>query len=221
VQPDKLNNYEIGSKGTLWDGRLSFDTAVYYVKWKDVQQSLTVLYQGSTFGAFVNAGSASGAGAEFAVTARVLYGLDVSVNSSWNGLHFDSDVGSADGLLFIKGQRLNRSPEYTAGTSIQYSFALGAGGYSGKVGASANYTSQMSAPPQIGVANGMIFEGSNLVLARLHATVVAPAHWSATAFVDNLNNYARSPFPEFPGVPEWNERVRPRTYGLQFEYHLR
>ncbi len=221
VRPDKLNNYEIGSKGALWDGRLSFDAALYYVKWNDVQQSLTVLYQGSTFGAFVNAGSASGAGAEFAVTARLAEGLDVSVNSSWNDLKFDSNVASADGLLFVKGQRLNRSPEYTAGTSIRYSFALGSGGYTGNLAASGNYTSQMSAPPQIGVGNGMIFEGSNLVIARVSAAIKAPAHWSVTAFVDNINNYNRSPFPEFPGLQEWDERVRPRTYGLQFEYHLR
>ena len=67
----------------------------------------------------------------------------------------------------------------------------------------------------------MVFEGSNLVIARVSATVKAPAHWSVTAFVDNINNYNRSPFPEFPGLQEWDERVRPRTYGLQFEYHLR
>ena len=221
VGPDKLNNYEIGSKGALWDGRVSFDAAVYYVKWKDVQQSLTVLYEGSTFGAFVNAGSASGAGAEFAVTTRVVDGLDVSLNSSWNGLKFDSNVDSADGLLFVRGQRLNRSPEYTAGASVRYTFRLGSGGYTGNLAASGNYTSQMSAPPQIGVANGMIFEGSNLVIARVSATLKAPAHWSVTAFVDNINNYNRSPFPEFPGLQEWDERVRPRTYGLQVEYHLR
>ena len=221
VRPDKINNYEIGSKGALWDGRLSFDAAAYYVKWNDVQQSLTVLYQGSTFGAFVNAGSASGLGAEFAVTARLMDGLDVSVNSSWNNLKIDSDVESADGLLFAKGQRLNRSPEYTAGASIRYSFDLGLGGYTGSLAASGNYTSQMSAPPQIGVANGMVFEGNNLVIARVSATVKAPAHWSVTAFVDNINNYNRSPFPEFPGIQEWDERVRPRTYELQLEYHLR
>jgi outer membrane receptor protein involved in Fe transport len=221
VRPDKLNNYEIGSKGSLLDGRLSFDAAVYYVKWKDVQQSLSVLYQGATFGAFVNAGSASGAGAEFAVTGRLLDGLDVTLNSSWNDLEFDSDVTSADGLLFAKGQRLNRSPKYTAGTSVRYTFALGSGGYTGNLTASGSYTSQMSAPPQIGAGNGMIFEGSNLVIARASATVTAPAHWSVTAFVDNLNNYRRSPFPEFPGIEEWSERVRPRTYGLQLEYHLR
>jgi iron complex outermembrane receptor protein len=221
VKPDKLNNYEIGSKGTFWDGRLAFDAAVYYVKWNDVQQSLTVLYQGSTFGAFVNAASASGAGAEFAVTARVADGLDVSVNSSWNGLTFDSDVGSAAGLLFAKGERLNRSPEYTAGASLRYAFTLGGSGYAGNVATSGNYTSQMSAPPQIGVANGLVFDGSVLVTARASATLNAPAHWSLTAFVDNIGNNYRSPLPEFPGLQEWDERIRPRTYGLQFEYHLR
>lgn len=221
VKPDKLNNYEIGAKGSLWDGRLAFDSAVYYVKWKDVQQSLTVLYQGATFGAFVNAGSASGVGAEFAVTGRLMDGLDLTVNSSWNDLTFDSDVRSADGLLFVKGQRLNRSPEYTAGASLKYEFPLGGSGYDGNLVASGNYLSQMSAPPQVGVADGQIFEGSNTVIARVSATLKAPAHWSATLYCDNINNYSRSPFPEFPGIDEWSERVRPRTYGLQFEYHLR
>jgi outer membrane receptor protein involved in Fe transport len=221
VKPDKLHNYEIGSKGTLWDSRLGFDAALYYVKWDDVQQSLTVLYQGASFGAFVNAASASGAGAEFAVTAHVANGLDLSLNASWNGLTFDSDVVSADGLVFAKGQRLNRSPEYTAGASVLYAFPLGASGYTANLQASGNYTSQMSAPPQIGVANGMVFEGDNVVLARASATLSAPAHWALTAFVDNINNYNRTVLPEFPGVPEWDERVRPRTYGLQFEYHLR
>jgi iron complex outermembrane recepter protein len=221
VKPDKLDNYEIGSKGSFWDGRLAFDAAVYYVKWNDVQQSLTVLYQGSTFGAFVNAASASGPGAEFAITLRPVDGLDMSLNSSWNGLTFDSDVNSAEGLLFVKGQRLNRSPEYTAGASIGYTFPWGRNGYTERLAASGNYTSQMSAPPQIGVANGLIFDGSVLVTARASATLNAPAHWSVTAFVDNIGNNYRSPFPEFPGLQEWDERIRPRAYGLQFEYHLR
>jgi outer membrane receptor protein involved in Fe transport len=221
VKPDKLDNYEMGAKGALWDGRLAFDSAVYYVKWKDVQQSLTVLYQGASFGAFVNASSASGVGAEFSATGRLLDGLAVTVSSSWNDLTFDSDVQSADGLLFAKGQRLNRSPEYTAGASINYEFALGSAGYTGNLTASYNYTSQMSAPPLIGVANGMVFEGSSLVIGRVSATVKAPAHWSTTLYCDNINNNNRSPLPEFPGINEWSERVRPRTYGLQFEYHLK
>jgi iron complex outermembrane receptor protein len=217
VKPDKLHNYEIGSKGTLWDGRVSFDAAVYYIKWDDVQQSLTVLYQGATFGAFVNAQSASGAGEEFAVAARLAEGLDVGLNFSRNELTFDADVVSADGLLFAKGQRLSRSPEYTAGATVQYSFPLGGHGYKGTLAASDNYTSAM----QNGLLSGQIVEGSSLMMARASASIRAPAHWSVTAFVDNLNGYSRSPFPEFPGLNEWNERVRPRTYGLQFEYHLR
>jgi hypothetical protein len=67
----------------------------------------------------------------------------------------------------------------------------------------------------------MVFEGSSLVIGRVSATVKAPAHWSTTLYCDNINNNNRSPLPEFPGINEWSERVRPRTYGLQFEYHLK
>ena len=42
VRPDKLTNYEIGSKGSLWDRDIYFDAAVYYMDWKDIQQTLLV-----------------------------------------------------------------------------------------------------------------------------------------------------------------------------------
>ena len=217
VKPDKLHNYEMGAKGTLWDRRVSFDAAVYYIKWKDVQQSLTVLYQGASFGAFVNAESASGVGAEFAVSTRPIEGLELGLDFSWNNLTFDKDVVSADGLLFARGQRLSRSPEYTAGGSIQYTLPLGRSGYEGKLALSGNYTSAM----ENGIRNGAIVVASDVFVSRASVAVAAPAHWSATAYVDNLNGYNRSPFPEFPGLAEWNERIRPRTVGLQLDYHFK
>ena len=47
VAPDKLRNYEIGSKGTIADGRLSYDAAVYFMDWIHVQQLLTIQYNGA------------------------------------------------------------------------------------------------------------------------------------------------------------------------------
>ncbi|MEP7242111.1 MAG: TonB-dependent receptor, partial [Gammaproteobacteria bacterium] len=217
VKPDKLNNYEIGAKGSLWDRRVSFDAAVYYIKWNDVQQSLTVLYQGASFGAFVNAQSASGVGAEFAVSTQPVEGLVLALDFGWNDLTFDKDVVSADGVLFGQGQRLSRSPEYTAGGSIQYSMPLGGDGYRGKFALSGNYTSAM----ENGILNGAVVRASDMFISRASFSVEAPAHWSAMAYVDNLNGYDRSPFPEFPGLDEWNDRIRPRTFGLQVDYHLK
>jgi hypothetical protein len=35
--PDKLWNYEVGEKSTLFEGRLTLNTALYYVDWSDIQ----------------------------------------------------------------------------------------------------------------------------------------------------------------------------------------
>ena len=37
--PDKLTNYEIGSKGKLLGGLLTYDASVYYIKWKGFSSS--------------------------------------------------------------------------------------------------------------------------------------------------------------------------------------
>src|SRR5262249_23664904 len=127
VKPDKLNNYELGAKGDFLDKRLSVDAAVYYIKWNDVQQVLTIPYvhNGVAVGsvaALVNGESASGAGVDIAVTTRPLDRLELGVTFGWNDLKMDAEVFSNGALLFAKGDRLNYSPEFTGGTSVAYSF---------------------------------------------------------------------------------------------------
>ncbi len=79
VKPDKLSNYEIGAKGNLFDNKVTFDLALYYMKWKDIQQTLGIPVPGSTayIVASVNGQSASGVGVDFAVTYRPIRGLQL------------------------------------------------------------------------------------------------------------------------------------------------
>jgi hypothetical protein len=39
-------------------------------------------------------------------------------------------------------------------------------------------------------------------------------------FVDNINN-ERGAYPEKVPFPDFAPRIRPRTYGVQLDYHLR
>jgi len=154
-----MRNYELGTKGDLWGGRVSFDTSVYYMKWKDVQQTLRFHLAYSVGGsvytnATVNGQSASGPGMDLSVTTQPVAGLTVGINGSWNQLEMDSTVFSGGVPLFNKGDRLNTSPETTAGASAAYSFPLGARALRGQLAASANYTSHQTfrtgPPTQLG-----------------------------------------------------------------------
>lgn len=224
LHPDSLKNYEIGAKGRLWGGRIQLDTALYYMDWQDVQQSLTVPYGVTIVTALVNGDSASGIGVDFGVTAQLLDGLELEITVGWNDLAMDTPVSIPNGgVLFNKGDRLNLSPEYTAGASADYVFSIGRNGFEGRLSASANYTSEQSLRTIVGGVQQSISTGDPMLIARTSFSIRAPEHWEVTLFADNVNNeggtIVGSPFVGSP-IPDWDARVRPRTLGVQLDYRF-
>lgn len=230
VQPDQLDNYELGAKGDFLGGVITFDTSAYFMKWKDVQQSVNAYFDGVGISANVNGPSASGPGVDAAVTVHPTKELSFSATGSWNDLTMDKTVESGGFVYFEKGNRLVNSPKYTAGLDATYEFPLGASGFRGRFSIAGNYTSNIY--QNNALSNGVqTYEGESLLLGRTRFAIEAPKHWTITAFVENLNNYTGStvvavPFTSAAG-PQWHlpenllNRVRPRTYGLQFDWHLR
>jgi len=217
LKPDKLTNYEAGVKGSFWDHRVSYDAAVFYITWHDVQQSISVIISDTAeITALLNDGSASGEGAEFAIRAQPFEPLSIGANFSWNNLHFNQSVLSGGDVVFAEGARPNGSPEYTAGASAEYKFPLGGSGIEGVLAASGNYISSLNTTT-LGVG---ALGGNSLVLTQGNFALRFPSHGTVGLFVNNANNYQGTQFP-FPGVQPWDTRIRPRTYGVRVEYHLR
>lgn len=215
VDADTLNNYEVGTKGRIFDGVLQFEAAVYYINWRDVQRDESVVINGVPIAALVNGESASGVGFEFAINSEPVSGLELGISFSWNDLTWDDDVFSGGAVLFAQGDRLSLSPEIVAGASAAYNFPLGGNGIEGRLSASANYTSEQDL--EIATGRG---EGDAILIARTNFLIDFREHWSAMVFVDNVTNedgaVLAAPFP----VPDWSTRPRPRTFGLQLEYRF-
>ena len=220
VNADKLFNYESGAKGSLWGGRVNFDAAVYYMDWTHVQQTIEVPFQNVETSVVVNGQSASGEGIDLAVTVQPLTGLTLGITASWNNLEMDSAVYSGGVLLFNKGDRLNYSPETTAGASAAYAFPLGALGLSARLSASANYTSAQSFRANPGGPVTLIGIGDPIVIGRLGMSIDARYRWTATLFVNNVNNERGAVIRPYLD-PDYISRVTPRTAGLQLEYHFK
>lgn len=227
VQPDKLSNYEFGVKGQTPGGLMVFDTSIYYIQWRDVQQAVNVFFNGVGVSANVNGASASGPGVDFALTLNPMAGLSLGINIGWNHLTLDQAVISGGLVYFDRGDRLVDSPEYVAGLNADYTFPLGGSGYHGKLSASGNFASHYYAnnaePTDV-----VRFQGQNLTTGRASFAVEAPRHWTASLYVENIGNYTGSPIPNNQSFPEAAfhepdnllQRIRPRTVGLQFEYRL-
>jgi outer membrane receptor protein involved in Fe transport len=220
ARPDTLKNYEIGSKGSLFGGLLSYDAAVYYIDWQDIQLSLLTRLQQIYVLDIINSESASGLGAELGVTMRPARGLTLSANAAFNDLTIDKDVLSGPNgvVLFAKGSRLNQSPKYTAGGSATYETALG-GGYRGRLSGSLNYVSRQHM--KVLLSNALfVSPGDPLLTAGLSASLQSPGRWHLTAFVDNITNENGSSLKNFFGNPYRDQRMRPRTIGVQMEYRF-
>lgn len=222
--PDRLRNYEIGSKGTSNDGMFAYDASVYYMLWQGIQQTLSVSLPelaGEYVAATVNSQSASGVGADLALAFHPIPDLTLKASASWNDLEMDSTVFSNGGVLFHKGDRPNSSPETTANLAAEYRFQLGSSGLSGRAEVSGTYTSSMAYRGVGSLDAPMVQDGDPMVLTHASFAVDFQDHWTATLYGDNLNNERGAPVKAFVGAPNWNARIRPRTIGLQLEYHLR
>lgn len=214
VKPDRLHNYELGFKGTLFQ-KVSYEAAVFYMDWRDVQFPTNVLINSVPSSVILNATSASGPGFEIGVTTQPLAGLSLGIDYTWNQLETDAPLYTAttDGpsLLIGKNARLPYSPKYVAGTFVSYEAQLGSTGWIARWSASGNYTSAMSIYP--------LQTGDPVVDVRSRLEFAAPKHWTVSAFVNNLTNANPGVIPN--AVPIWTSRVQPRTAGLQVEYHMR
>jgi iron complex outermembrane receptor protein len=215
VGADSLKNYELGIKGRVLDGRLGFDTALYFIDWQDVQSNNVVLINGIPAPAVVNGQSASGLGFDLSVTASPLDQLELSIGFSANDLTWDESSIPGTSVSFSKGDRLNLSPKYTASGSATYTFSLGSGGYEALISASARYNSEQF----FRIASGS-GQADSILIADARFSIEAPSNWTITLYGDNLNDedgtIQQAPF----NVEDWSVRPRPRTIGLQLEYRL-
>ncbi|MEZ5458179.1 MAG: TonB-dependent receptor [Steroidobacteraceae bacterium] len=85
---EELMSYELGVKASLLDRRVSIEFDVYYLDWKDIVIPQVVSQINgqdivTPTGINVNGGDATIKGAEFAITARPIRGLDLNLAASW------------------------------------------------------------------------------------------------------------------------------------------
>jgi iron complex outermembrane recepter protein len=223
VRPDTLKNYEIGSKVTLLDNRLSIDASVYYIDWVDaIQQGPIVLIRGIPSASLANGPASSGRGADLALSAQPIDRLTLGFTLSVNDLQLDENVIIPGiGVIALADDRLQGSPAETYGVFADYEFPLGQGSFTGVFAASANYISEVTATTTTVDGSGLLVAKSDpQIMSRASFGVRAPKNWEATVFVNNLTNEQDVITPNPYATASWDARPRPRTYGVQLEYRF-
>ncbi len=145
VKPERLTNFEIGYKASLFDDRLQFDVSLYYDKWRNqlISQvlyidnpALTGISGIATIGAYSNLGSTNLKGVEANLFYRFSQDLTAGLGGAINDSHINSYSNSADAALLgivgtaplslYKGNQLPNYSKYSGTVSVDYTRAINA-----------------------------------------------------------------------------------------------
>lgn len=229
AEADRLHNYEIGSKGNLFGGVVTYDASVYYIKWDDIQQAGSLLYgppgQEVYISATINGVSASGLGTDLSVTLHPLQGLQIGASVSYNDLTQDEDVTQNGIVLYSKGDRLGFSPEYSASTFVDYAFPLSAA-FDARFNVTANYRSeqilralggggQLEYCTVTGVNLNAFCESGKPLFVDASFDISTQSNKTVSLYVRNLTDWDGLTDPSYSATTPF--RPRPRTVGVQFE----
>jgi outer membrane receptor protein involved in Fe transport len=206
---DSLWNYELGTKTTWLDHRLTVNAAAFYIDWKNIQQGV-LLPCGFQF--IANAGAAVSKGAELEVRAALSNHLQASVGAGYQ----DAKITQAGESAQPVGSPVFNVPDWTANAALTYSRpVVGRWNFVGEVDYSYVGSSFSSANSSDDSRERPAYRLLNARLAFSNgSTEIALFGKNLTNEVTNLGDN-RSIAAEVPGRPRLfiNE---PITFGIEF-----
>jgi len=122
-KPEYSDNYEIGSKNTLFNKRVRLNIAAFYTFVNNAQVPTLVLPDAITV--TKNAGKLQSKGIEAEVAATLFKGLDVDYNFGYTHARYkDLLVASNGNAVNLQGNHQVYTPEVTSMLALQYAYDL-------------------------------------------------------------------------------------------------
>jgi iron complex outermembrane recepter protein len=216
LDPETARCYEIGSKTSWFERRLTLNVAGYWTQYKNIQ--LTVNQTPQNFVA--NAAEAKIRGFEIEAVARPVRWLDLNAGLGYTDAEY-TKVGSGNPLQVLPitvNSKLVKTPKWSFNAGGQVTQELGtAGDLVWRVDAS--YSSEYF--NDVGNAPLVAEDGYTLVNARVTFNT-ANRRWKVSAFVTNLTDaryyISGNTSPSF-GLAEV-AFGRPREWGLTLGYNF-
>jgi iron complex outermembrane receptor protein len=179
---------EVGSKGTLAEGRLRYDVAVFYVDWEDLQIAGASLDPMLVSSIVRNSGSASSQGLELQVDGYVTDWMDAGFGYAYADPEFDSGVIDlaisslcGDGTLCttsVGGQQVGRTVKHQFNMYADFHQELS---NDWRWYARADYIFRGESPTRS--ANLQFIDDYTIVNARVG---LANEHWDVALWAKNL-----------------------------------
>lgn len=206
-KPDKLWDYEIGSKNSFLDKRVTFNATAYYINWQDAQMARN-LSCGNQF--ISNAGKAHSRGAEIETTVTPIDHLDLRGTLAYTKATF---AETNTQIQTVKGADLPNSPRWTYSGSAQYTIPFQNGSDLYLRGDFQHVGSRLN--DLAGKTSGLQrMPGYTLFNARLGAQI---ENYEVAFFVTNLTNERAVLNATYSGANNYYTLYTPRAIGLNFK----
>ena len=215
---DKLENFELGAKLSLADGRAQVIAAAYYQKWTDMittfwDPELSVLgipqYND-------NAGDAHSQGIELEINWELADGLLLRFAGDINESETDEDIVQSSAYQVPKNSKLIYAPKWSLSASVDYRFNLPAD-LEGRLRVDHQRVAKQFVQPP----NDVWMPKYDLTSLRFSISSRTDRRWTASIFVDNLFDDVvildKVNRRSFGGMVS-NVYARPRIIGLQVSF---
>ncbi|MFC1797240.1 TonB-dependent receptor [Pseudomonadota bacterium] len=210
-EPDTIDNYEIGLKSTLADGKVTANFSLYRIEWDNIQTQEQEPVQGFNF--IGNAGTARVNGFEVEFWALLSPQLHLALGAGYVDakLTEDQPLAEIDIPIGKDGDPIPYVPEFTGNATLQYDFPMG-GAWNGFVRGDFSYTG--SSQTQFN-SNGQFYnEQSSYSILDLRF-VTDTEDWRIAVYLDNVfDERAELTIVENLAVPLSIFTNRPRTFGV-------
>ncbi len=189
---DSVWSYEAGTKNRSFDNRLSINGSVFFIDWKDIQQSVTLPGCGANY--TTNLGRATSKGGELELEAAVTEGFTLGANAAYTDATLADTVlgnpnpktGAPGAVLGAEGDRVILTPKWTAAANARYEFTVTSGVKSYIRGEYKYFGDYTRTPgPSSSLYNAQLYYGEAYKLASLRAGVEWD-NFDISAFANNL-----------------------------------
>ncbi|MBS0611909.1 MAG: TonB-dependent receptor [Proteobacteria bacterium] len=214
TDPDTLNTYELGWKTEFRHGRLRWNGAAYYTKWKDFQTTVFDLSIAPT-SFYANIGDSRIYGFESDIEMRPTERWILKLSASYNDSRIQTNHFQNPDYPVRAGERLPYIPYLKASASVRYEWPLFA--HKAYVQFDESHTGSMWSNLSMSVRQ--MQPAYNLGSLRLGVDA-ADGHWSAEGYISNIANEHAVIFIN-PYLYDSRETTNaPRAVGLRLKYRF-
>ncbi len=195
---DSLWSYEVGNKSRFMDNKVTFNSSIFYVKWKDMMQEIELP---CSFDFNVNVGAATSYGAEMELKVKPVSSLLFDIAAGYTHATLDNSAGAEQGVVgAVAGATIPGVPSYNVAFTTTYSYDI-TDDYFGFVRGAVRWIGQSNGGfAELPNSNGVItppnlyagIPNPDFNRPAYHSidlsTGVSWSEWEATLFVKNLFN---------------------------------